>query len=173
MKKPTKIEVKNDLIIVTANNTGNEFVFDYTEDLLKKLSGRTWSESRDGYLYSYDKKGKRIYAHHFILPKRKDLVTDHIDQNKKNNRSSNLRYATKSQNSFNGKVRKNNKSGIIGVSWCRKSKKWKATIRVNRKKIHLGFFEDLKDAAKARFSAEEKYFPGIKFKHNECKALWG
>jgi len=58
--------------------------------------------------------------HHGYLPK----FVDHIDGNKKNNRIENLREATKSQNAMNQKVSTRNTSGIKGVMWHKRDKKW-------------------------------------------------
>lgn len=60
------------------------------------------------------------------------------------------------------KVSKNSKTGITGVNEWRDKKtgeiRYRAYITVNRKQIHLGLFYDIKNAAKARKTAEEKYF---------------
>ncbi len=59
------------------------------------------------------------------------------------------------------KPRKDNSSGIRGVSWSSKHKKYEAYITFQRKRHFLGNFENLEDAAKARKEAEEKYFTPI------------
>lgn len=59
----------------------------------------------------------------------------------------------------NNKLRKNNKSGHVGVS--RKKNKWVARICIAGKIINLGSFDDLNLAIKARKEAEEKYFKPI------------
>lgn len=67
-----------------------------------------------------------------------------------------------------GKIASNNTSGVRGVTWHRRRHRWQARIIFKGQKIHLGYFEKLEDAAKARALAEEKYFaPEIeKFKDN-------
>jgi hypothetical protein len=67
-------------------------------------------------------------------------VIDHIDLNKSNNRIKNLRDTSKSGNEHNRGVRKDNKSGYKGVFWSSRERKWKAAIKANGKKIHLGTF---------------------------------
>jgi len=57
--------------------------------------------------------------------------------------------------------RKNNTSGIKGVSWSKRDRKWVAYISFQQKQIHLGCFDKLEDAAAARKEAEEKYFAPI------------
>ena len=83
---------------------------------------------------------------------------EHKDLNRSNNKISNLREATRSQNMANGSLQSNNKSGYRGVCWRKSSKKWLAQIHVDGKKYWLGTFRDKKDAHKAYQNAAEKYF---------------
>ncbi|MCS4333686.1 HNH endonuclease [Klebsiella variicola] len=76
-------------------------------------------------------------------------VIDHIDLNKSNNRIKNLRDTSKSGNEHNRGVRKDNKSGYKGVFWSSRERKWKAAIKANGKKIHLGTFPQKIDAVAA------------------------
>ena len=65
---------------------------------------------------------------------------DHIDVDPSNNRISNLRLATQSQNNANRGVQSNNTSGYKGVSWHPSAGKWCAHIQHNGKKKYLGLF---------------------------------
>ena len=83
---------------------------------------------------------------------------DHIDRVKSNNSIANLREVSQSCNIRNGGQRRNNTSGIKGVSFHHG--KWQAKITVDNKQIHLGRFTSKLDAAKARHVAEiEHNFP--------------
>lgn len=82
---------------------------------------------------------------------------DHINVNPSDNRISNLRIATASQNSINKKLSANNKSKFKGVHFVKSKNKWMARITINRKKIYLGIFKDIKDAALAYKEAAIKY----------------
>lgn len=84
-------------------------------------------------------------------------IIDHIDQNPRNNSILNLRDTCVSTNCHNSKIRKDNNSGIKGVHFCNSSKRWKARIMVNSKRIALGTFLDFEMAVKARKEAEIKY----------------
>ena len=53
---------------------------------------------------------------------------------------------------------KNNTSGRRGVSFNTRLKKWEAYVRINNKKIHLGFYYDFDEAAAARENGESEYF---------------
>ncbi|MGK6932818.1 HNH endonuclease [Escherichia coli] len=64
---------------------------------------------------------------------------DHINLVRDDNRIANLRLATRSQNIQNVNKKANNKSGYKGVSWDKKSRKWRAQIVINKRKVNLGF----------------------------------
>lgn len=81
---------------------------------------------------------------------------DHINRNRDDNRISNLREVTSQQNSRN-RTPSINKFGVIGLSWCKKSKKFYSRITVDRKTKHLGYYISMFDAICARKSAENKY----------------
>jgi hypothetical protein len=78
---------------------------------------------------------------------KKGLNVDHIDNNKLNNDLDNLQVITHREN--NTKDRRGGTSKYTGVSWCKQSKKWKATISINKISTHLGFFLDELEAAEA------------------------
>jgi len=79
--------------------------------------------------------------HHGYMP----IQVDHIDGNRINNKIENLRDATSSQNNQNRKA--TSSSGVKGVVWHKQSKKWVASICVNRKSVHLGSFLSIEEAA--------------------------
>lgn len=75
-------------------------------------------------------------------------VIDHINGSGLDNRQANLRLATVAQNAWNSKKR-NPSSGYKGVWFARDKGLWRAAIVCNRRRIHLGYFRDKCDAAKA------------------------
>ena len=77
------------------------------------------------------------------------MEVDHINGNSLDNRKSNLRICTHKENVRNQKLSAANTSGYRGVSWNKASKKWEAYIKVNQKRIYLGKFVDILDAARA------------------------
>lgn len=85
----------------------------------------------------------------------KDL--DHINGDITDNRSCNLREASRAENSRNRKKQKNNLSGVTGVTWAKPNNKWKTQIRVEDKLIHLGYYEDLELATLVYSVAADKY----------------
>ena len=87
----------------------------------------------------------------------KGLHVDHIDGDTYNNRLNNLRVVTCQDNMRNAKLSSSNTSGTVGISWYHINGKWAAYIRVNYKKIHLGYYTNKDDAIEARRDAEVKY----------------
>lgn len=79
---------------------------------------------------------------------------DHQDHDTLNNRIGNLRDVDCVTNSQNTKLLVTNKSGCSGVVWHRRDRRWQASIRHGGKKNHLGLFERLDDAVRARREAE-------------------
>lgn len=89
---------------------------------------------------------ENVLMHHFIMGKPKDnMVIDHINHVRLDNRRENLRIVTQSQNAQNAVVDPNKKtSKYIGVCYYKTSQKWAAKCN----KQHLGYFENEQDAAK-------------------------
>jgi len=110
---------------------------------------------------SINKDGKwTTISMHQVLAELMDFEyrADHINRNGLDNQRKNLRDATSKQNNENSRIRKDNTSKYKGVSWYKRKSKWQVQIRHYGKQIHLGLFDRLKDAVKARKKAEEKYF---------------
>lgn len=82
---------------------------------------------------------------------------DHINGDRLDNRWSNLREVTSSENKRNMGIHVNNKSGVPGVYWYPRYSKWEVTIRSNGEHIYLGRYDDLDEAIKVRKEAEIKY----------------
>lgn len=93
----------------------------------------------------------------FLYGKWPDGQIDHIDGDGTNNKLSNLRDVTASENQKNRKLSKGNISGYNGVYLNRRYGTWGASIKTANKLIYLGHYLDKEDAIKARKLANEKY----------------
>lgn len=73
---------------------------------------------------------------------------DHINRDATDNRWCNLRLiAGREENARNASRRKDNRSGISGVCWRKDMGKWQAYGNHNKKRYHLGFFDEIDEAA--------------------------
>lgn len=68
-----------------------------------------------------------------------DLVVDHVNDDKLDNRVENLQIVTQRFNVFKTQVKYT--SNYKGVSWYRYTQKWASKIRINGKGFHLGYFK--------------------------------
>ena len=87
-----------------------------------------------------------------------DKSIDHINRDPSDNRISNLRLATRSQNNMNSKVRDDNTSGVSGVTWCKERQKWLSRIIVDGKSKNLGRTPDKAEAIRVRKEAERMHY---------------
>ena len=105
-------------------------------------------------------KGKIYRVHRVVWFLVKDEqppeMLDHINNNTLDNHIENLREVTPRQNSFNAKTSKLNKSGVKGVHWHKKNRKWVANISINNKTKNIGSFTELEEAEKAIKEFREK-----------------
>lgn len=147
----------------TQIKVGNKLAYIDAEDF-EKVSKYSWSLHVFGYAKTTT--GKRpnrttLSMHRLIMGSPKGLSIDHIDHNPLNNRKENLRICTKGQNLFNQLPGKRNTSGVVGVGWDKRLEKWEANIWTSGKSKHLGYFDTIEEAKKARLEAESKYFGGF------------
>lgn len=156
--KQNNYEFSNDgYVIGYTSNTDKQFIFD--ADDYEKVNKYHWYEETNGYIRSSGKKkGDRISIHRLVMNVPEDKYIDHINHNTFDNRKSNLRIVTASQNAMNHILGNKNTSGTTGVVWVRSRNNWKAEIKLNGETIYLGSFDKFDDAEKTRKEAEEKYF---------------
>jgi len=83
---------------------------------------------------------------------------DHINRDKSDNRISNLRGVTDSQNKQNKGHQKNSKLKLKGIIFEPKRGKYRVTLRQNNKQHHWGRYYNLLDAIEARLDAEEYHW---------------
>ena len=129
--------------------TNGQFVLvdDYWYEYLKQWN---WGvDKSNGYVRRVTNDNKKIYMHRLILSISKGKNTDHIDRNKLNNQRKNLRICTQRQNCFNQVGSKNGSSSFKGVGFYKRDKNWHAQIMINRKQIHIGYFDNEIEAARA------------------------
>ena len=110
----------------------------------------------------------RFYEHRLVWlwthgewPK-KGMDVDHRNGDGCDNRASNLRVVTRSENMANRvRPQKNNRSGHTGVGWSPENMKWRVQIQVASKNRHVGLFSTKAAAIAARRQAERQHFPEV------------
>jgi len=135
--------------IVVGNEAGTFRQSDGYRQIM--VNGTTYRTHRLVFLY-----------HHGFMP---DLV-DHIDRDPTNNHIENLREASKSENTCNSKLRRDNTSGVKGVAWDKAKRKWVAKLYANNRCVNLGRFAIFDDAVRAITNAYSKHhgnFVGERF----------
>ena len=138
--------------IALTNNRGIVIVDDQDVPLVE---GSTWYYSKRGlstYAVRHVKisctKYRQEYLHRLILNPPNGMEVDHINGNGLDNRRENLRTVTKRENACN-RTHITKGSKFVGVTWRKKERKWRADIRFQGKKRHLGLFKNEIDAATA------------------------
>jgi hypothetical protein len=122
--------------------------------------------NKEGYyyviLYNYDiVKNFRVHklvAQSFLENKGNLQCVDHINNNKTDNRLDNLRYATSQLNNHNTRIRKDNTTGVKGISFHKKCNKYYVRIMINKKQKHIGCFTTLEQATIARKKVANELF---------------
>ncbi|HYF49092.1 MAG TPA: HNH endonuclease [Planctomycetota bacterium] len=82
----------------------------------------------------------RVYMHRELMGAESQRLIDHANGNTLDNRRENLRFATPSQNAQNSRKRPGCTSMFKGVSWHKRSRRWRAKIKANGQEQHLGSF---------------------------------
>lgn len=144
---------------------GEPFYFDLED--YEKIKDYCWHVGTKGSIVTnYYKNNNRrtLLMHRYIMNvNNPDIQVDHIYHKRFDNRKSQLRIVTNSQNQMNTIVRKDNKSNVKGVIWHKIIKKWFVYINVDKKRINLGYFSNFNQAVNARKKAEKKYFGGYNY----------
>lgn len=132
------------------------------EDFERINQHKWYAQKREHTFYAVRKlsrengKQERVYMHREVMSVPKGVEIDHRFGDGLDNRKENLRRASRQQNACNQGLRKDNTSGLKGVSRFRS--RWRADIRHGNKKIYLGLFATDAEASQAYATASQKFF---------------
>lgn len=132
--------------IELSRNRGTVLVSDADFEFLSQFR---WHLHSAGYAYRAKKVGRKqtnFLMHREIMEVPCGLLVDHIDGNRLNNQRENLRVATHAQNARNNGAILGT-SAKRGVSWHTSKGKWRATIKMDGKARHIGYFSTEEEAA--------------------------
>ncbi len=101
-----------------------------------------------------------ILMHRVLLEPSVGKEIDHINRNGLDNQRKNLRIVTHKENLKNKSKYRSNKSGSVGVSWHKATKKWIAQITFNGQRKHLGVFND-REKAESKFLSSRLLLNGF------------
>ena len=167
MKKIRPIRIQGNIAFIPLTK-GYEAIVDVSD--LPLVGERNWfaTEIRkpDGSIYAVyatrtdvtDGRKHNVHMHRLIAPPATGLHVDHISGDGLDNRRSNLREVTRSQNMMNRRGNAGSRSGVKGVYWLARTGRWYAQIQANGKRWHLGYFPTMDDAVSAyRMANIEKH----------------
>lgn len=107
-------------------------------------------------------KGKRARLHRFVMEATAGTIVDHKDGNTLNNRRSNLRFVSKSENAINAKVRRNKTHSMHrGITFDSSRNKWVAQFKAHGVKYNLGRFATELEALQAYQVATKDLHAGV------------
>ena len=127
-------------------------------DDFEKCKMISWCVDNKGYANGSNKSIGTIRLHRYIMNPPSDLVVDHINHNKLDNRKSNLRIVTTQVNQQNLPLYKVNKSGYKGVYYNKSCNKWCCQMKIKGKCVYSGLFYTIEEAINKRKSLEQEYF---------------
>jgi hypothetical protein len=134
----------------------NREIFYFDKEDFEKVRNCCWLIDADNYART-KLNGKSVLFHQLIMDF-PGCEVDHKDRNRRNNKKENLRRATDGQNAINASMRKDNVTGVKGVSWNDTNKNWRSILDLNYERVLDKSFKNFFDAVVCRLNAEKQYY---------------
>lgn len=138
---------------------GREAIIDAEDAEL--VGQHNWHFQKNGYVMSQIRlangKQHRPYLHRVVMGDPIGMDVDHKHGNKLDNRKSELRICTTSENCRNQRMASHNTSGLKGASWNKQNQRWLAKIQHLQKYIFIGYFPTAEEAHAAYCQAAKLY----------------
>lgn len=133
-----------------------------------------WTAYKNGLGYGHFwLDGQLAYAHRIsyefhVGPIPEGMHLDHTCHQPSCVNPEHLRPVTNKQNMENRSgAQPNNQSGVRGVHWHKRDRRWHARVRHNGKQLHLGYFTELEDAEEAVIAKRNELFTHNDVDRNE------
>lgn len=172
-RTPNEIIVYDDyaeVILYNRHNEENGRAIIDIEDI-EKVSKYKWGTAKSGYVRNVK---YSLSLHQLIIgfmPEKPNVI-DHINRNRYDNRRSNLRIVDFSINGFNKGKQSNNTSGYVGVYWDKNRNKWEASIKIDRKKRFLGYYNTIEEAIERRKMSEIELFGELRNEEHDVNTVF-
>lgn len=142
---------------VCFDSNGKPFLVD--SEVVEIIAKRKWCRNK-GYPCA-NVGGKVLHLHDCVMAlkyenKPDNVYVDHINRDKSDNRTINLRFLSPKDSALNMPLRKNNTTGAKGVSRTKEGR-YRAYITVNSKQKSLGQYDTIEEAIEARRKGEAIY----------------
>lgn len=148
----------NDTIEFDVYNQKSEVVNHFWIDAedLQKVRYHKWRIDTNGRIITGNstKKRPRTEITHILIECPEDKVVDHIDEDTRNNKKSNLRICTQAENLCNKHFMSNSKTNEIGIHWDKSRHRYAPEIQKDGKRYHLSRYKTIEEARYARYIAE-------------------
>lgn len=145
--------------IIETNNKQHKILV--SKEDYNNLKKYKWHINKTGYPATNIKiaknKWKTMLLHNFLFVTNHNMVIDHINCNKLDNRRENLRLCSRTENNRNT-FKKSKINKYKGVGFDKRKNKFRARIMVDYQEIWLGYYKTEKEAAIAYNLAALKYF---------------
>lgn len=116
------------------------------------VSAFKWRKNKSGKecypVTGHNDSGGVRFLHRVIMRAPKGSMVDHKNGDVLDNRKENLRFCSYTENARNMAPR-GGTSRFKGVRWLTGKNRWKAEIGMDKRRVHIGYFTNEEDAARA------------------------
>ena len=168
---PNEVRILKDYAEIDTYDSYGNIVETYILDIddIKKLGKRKWRtvyKNTKPYLFTGNQKKEKIYFHRLIMDN-PEMQVDHINGNTLDNRKNNLRLVSIQDNMKNLQKKKDNTSGIRGVSFSERDQQYKVDFTYEKKRMYFKSFNTKAHAVYLRYLLEKEFLKDVRNTSND------